>query len=230
MGEFVETISNKGEIQTFLRKHPSAWKFATKASHDYLLARWGIQNALWSGFEMATQATEKLLKSYLLFADPSFSGKVEEVRKAVSKESRNLGRTQELGHDVEACLQLAANAGFLASEDLGMRIKRINSYYSLRYPDNDESPKSLGTDEINDIDEAIFEIWDVFKAFNEDYFYTCGIMMPIYSKMLNNLSDSTNPMMNHSFSIMTQDNNSYSSRKDILEKGIQNRLQSWYPK
>jgi hypothetical protein len=60
-------------LQLFLRTNRAAWQFAWKASDDYLLARTGMLNGLWSAFEMATQSVEKLLKSYLLFVDLGLS-------------------------------------------------------------------------------------------------------------------------------------------------------------
>jgi len=50
----------KQELQSFLRSNSAAWQVAWKACDDYLLARVGLQNGLWSAFEMTTQATEKL--------------------------------------------------------------------------------------------------------------------------------------------------------------------------
>lgn len=224
----MQNIKTQAALQNFLRVNCDALMFAKKASDDYLLARFGLINALWSGFEMATQATEKLIKSYLLFANLSLKGSAEEVRKAVSKESKSFGRKYELGHDVEACLSLASKAGLSVSKDLEKRIERINDYYALRYPDNG-GPTSLGTDEVNDVDEAIFEIWDAFEKFNEDYFYIGGIMMPIYSELQDRYKGGNISFVQHSFQIMTQDNNSYSVRKLKLEKGIYSRLKVWYP-
>jgi hypothetical protein len=224
----MQNIKTKAALQDFLRKNRDAWMFAKKASDDYLLARFGLLNALWSGFEMATQATEKLIKSYLLFADSSLKGSAEEVRKVVSKESKSLGRTYELGHDVEACLSLASKIGLSVSENLKKRIKRINDYYSLRYPDN-KGLTLLGTNEVNDVDEAIFEIWDAFERFNEDYFYVSGVMIPVYSELQTRYGGGNNPLVQHSFQIMTKDNNSYNVRKSKLEEGIFSRLKVWYP-
>jgi len=224
----MKNIKTQAALQNFLRLNRDAWMFANKASDDYLLARFGLLNALWSGFEIVTQATEKLLKSYLLFADVSLKGSADEVRKAVSKESKSLGRTYELGHDVEACLSLADRAGLSVSKDLEGRIKRINDYYALRYPDNG-GPTSLATHEVNDVDEAIFEIWDAFEKFNEDYFYVCGIMSPVYGELQLRHHEGVIPFVQHPFKIMTEGNKSYNTRKAKLEGGIQTRLKAWYP-
>src|SRR5687767_11309493 len=171
------------DLLEFTRQNKDAGKFAYKASEDYLLARLGMSDALWSSFEMATQAVEKLLKAYLLFTDSSLSGKAENVRKAIAARARLRGRTQELGHDVAAALELAKENGLPGSPDLEGRILRINAYYERRYP-NGGWLGSLSTGEITDVDEAVFEIWDAFKDINADYHYACGILMPVYGNRL----------------------------------------------
>jgi hypothetical protein len=157
------------DLQRFLRQHREAWRFAWKASDDYLLARAGIRNALWSGFEMASQSAEKLLKSYLLFADKSLGGDAIKVRNAVALKSKSSRRAHPTGHDVEACLKLATDAGLACSADLQPRLARINEYHSWRYPDSGE-PDTVSTAEINEVDESVLEIWDAFRGINEDYF------------------------------------------------------------
>src|SRR5262249_26054975 len=144
-------------LQDFLSRNSAAWQFAWKASDDYLLARFGIRHALWSAFEMATQAAEKLLKSYLLFQDRALAGSADAVHKAVSKKAKASGRSMELGHDVYSALDLAEAQGLSCSTDLRTRILRINSYYDRRYPP--ATSGFLSAAEVDDVDEAIFELW-----------------------------------------------------------------------
>lgn len=215
------------DLQKFLRSNKDAWRFVWKATDDYLLARFGILNALWSGFEMATQATEKLLKGYILFTDRALSGDADKVRRAVDAKARALGRTQERGHDVEACIVLASAAGLPYSIDLRPRLARINSYYSQRYPDGAEL-QSLSTKEVEDVDEAIFEIWDAFKTINEDYYYTCGVSMPVYMIHADRHGGRHNPLAQHPFQILSLKNKAYEMRRRDFETGIEKRL-AWYP-
>ena len=242
-------IKTKIAFQNFLRQNSDAWQFAEKASDDYLLARCGLLNNLWSSFEMATQATEKLLKSYLLFTDLSLQGSQEAVRlavssesktlgrrkesghNAVSSESKTLGRRKESGHNIEACLSLAEKAGLPLSTVLKNQIARINDYYNLRYPNtnNDNSPLSLSTSELNDFDAAVFEIWDAFESIDEDYFYVHGIMSHVYSKVRSDRSSRSSSPLENSFQIMTSRNKSYDDRKVKFEEGIYRRLEEWYP-
>jgi len=221
-------IKTKKAFQEFLRQNKDAWQFAEKASDDYLLARCGLSNNLWSSFEMATQSVEKLLKSYLLFTDSSLQGKGREVYHAVSKKSRLLGRNTEAGHNIEACLFLAGKAGLPLNTVLENQITRINAYYNNRYP-NEDSPSLLSTSELNSFDAAIFEIWDAFESIDEDYFYVHGIMTHVYSKLHKDRSSSSS-LLENSFQIMTSGNNSYNVRKAKFEEGIYRRLEEWYPR
>ena len=223
-------IKTKEAYQNFLRQNTDAWLFAEKASDDYLLARCGLSNNLWSSFEMATQSVEKLLKSYLLFTDSSLQGKADAVYRSVGKESKDLGRTTEAGHNIEACLSLAGKAGLPLSPVLENRIDRINAYYNNRYPNKDDnSLPTLSTSELNDFDAVIFEIWDAFESIDEDYFYTHGIMSHVYSKVRSDRSSRSSSLLENSFQIMTSRNKSYDDRKVKFEEGIYRRLEEWYP-
>jgi len=177
---------------------------------------------------MATQATEKLLKGYLLFTDRSLSGDAKKVRDAVARKAKELGRTQDLGHDVEACIDLASAAGLPGSTDLKARIEHINSYYSQRYPDAAQL-QSLSTGEVDNLDEAIFEIWDAFESINDDYYYTCGVSMPIYAVQAHPDIGAPNPLLQNLFQKLILRNKAYEKRRDDLEAGIRQRLTEWYP-
>jgi len=172
---------------------------------------------------MATQAVEKLLKSYLLFRDRSLGGSEDAVRKAVSDKARAGGRTSEPGHDVQAALALAEPLGLACSADLWTRVGRIDSYYELRYPGG--GPQTLSSTEADDVDEAVFELWDAFEAINPDYYYTGGIMTPIYAHLL----DMQNPLGRMYFEFMTAGNQSYVRRQARIENGIKERFARWYP-
>jgi hypothetical protein len=217
------------ELQNFLRQNRAAWLLAWKASDDYLLARLGLTLGLWSGFEMATQATEKLLKSYVLFKDVGLGGSEENVLRAVSAISRMRGRKHELGHDVEAVLDLATASGLPCSAGLQVRLARINSYYALRYPGG-AGPISFSTAEIQDIDEAVFELWDAFQSINVDYFYTSGLMMPVYGLLLSDHVGRPEATTSHYFGIMTNLNQPFEKRREDIEQGIRERLECWYPR
>ena len=215
------------DLQSFLRSNKAAWQFAWKASHDYLLARFGIRSGLWSGFEMATQAIEKLLKSYLLFQDGALGGCEDAVRRAVSAKARAGGRLSEFGHDVQSALALAEPVGLTCSPELRARVTRIDSYYELRYPGG--GPRSLASAEAEDVDEAIFEVWDAFEAMNPDYYYTSGIMWPIYAYLMDiEHEGKPSPLGSKYFAFMTEENLAYGRRRARIEDGIKERLTRWY--
>ena len=219
------------ELHGFLRQNKDAWQLASKACDDYLLARLGMLNALWSGFEMATQATEKLLKAYLLLTDKTFSGKAKKAQRAVSDKAKSMGRSQEWGHDVQACLELATGTGLQPSVDLRTRLARINSYYGRRYPDSG-GPTSISAAEVHDVDEALFEIWDAFRAVNDDYYHVGGLMSPIYSFWLQHRSQagSVHHLLSNNHNIMVVGNRPLADRRVDLQEGILHRLNVWSPK
>jgi hypothetical protein len=221
-------VGTQEELQDFLRQNKAAWQFASKASDDYLLARFGMLNTLWSSFEMATQATEKLLKAYLLFTDRTLFGSAKKVQTAVQTKARSLGRPQESGHNVEACLELAAAAGFVHSVDLKSRLIRINSYYGRRYPDGN-GPPWLSAEEVHDLDEAVFEIWDAFQRVNSDYHCVSGLMSPIYAVFLEERAHggNTNPLAARMYKIMTQENKALELRWTCVRDGTQHCLNAW---
>jgi hypothetical protein len=217
------------DLHRFLRQHPHAWQYASKASDDYLLARLGIRNALWSGFEMATQAAGKLLKSYLLFCAPSLGGQASSVRTAVSKQAKSLGRHHDLAHDVTAALDLAKDVGLACTPSLRTRLARINDYYLRRYPERG-GLDSIGTDELKDVDNAIFEIWDAFKTVNEDYYYTAGLVTPLYTLYLTEHSRPAHQWIRNVVDVMTLGNTAYAARQIDIVTGIKARLALWYPR
>jgi hypothetical protein len=222
-------------LHGFLRKNKAGWRFASKASEDYLFTRLGMMNNMWSSFEMATQAIEKLLKSYVLFTDSTFSGDPEKVRKAVSAKAKGLGRAKEFGHDVEAALDLAKENGMPSSVDLRSRVVRINGYYANRYPD-DGAPLPLDTTGIDDVDEAVFEIWDAFESINADYYYVHGVVNPVYTDLqikyhVKHLGQHLfYPTVEQTCSILTLRNKSYEARQDKFETAITERLKAWFPR
>jgi hypothetical protein len=206
------------ELQEFNRRNGAAVEFADKALDDYLLARCGIQHFLVSAFEVSTQAVEKLLKSYLLFKDPRFGGSPERLKKALIARSKQLGRKKD-GHDVEVAVDLAAPLGLCCSTDLRRRLARINSYYGRRYPDCG-GPTTLCGAELEDVDEAVFEIWDSFKEIHPDYYYRCGISRPVCTWLMKGAD------LFHWFKIMSAGNLSYARRKESIEAGIEERLEA----
>jgi hypothetical protein len=118
------------ELQAFLRAHRNAWPFAAKATNDYLLARIGMPRGLWSAFEVAGQATEKLLKAYILFRN---GGSIADMRSKIASASKARGRKGERLHDIEAAFAVACQYGMRSPDGLQARLARINLYHDQRY-------------------------------------------------------------------------------------------------
>tara|TARA_R110002072_G_scaffold28296_13_gene91102 strand:- start:377 stop:1063 length:687 start_codon:yes stop_codon:yes gene_type:complete len=213
----------KQDLQDFLRANANGWQLVWKAREDYLFCRLGMTHAMWSSFEMATQAIEKLLKGYSLMRDPSFSGDIKPLLKAIRTAAKARGRTSEFGHDVEACLDVAQVAGLPVSSDLAGRVATINSYYARRYPDNASAPNTLSTGQIGDVDKTVFEIWDAFKAINEDYYYTTGMFTDAYAVAVQPSGSTTT-----NFQILTARNAAYATRQADVREEIRTRIKTWY--
>lgn len=193
---------------------------------DYLLARFGISKVLLSGFELGTQAVEKLLKAFLLFSDPTLGKKEKNVLRAVRARAKELGGTKELAHDVVAALDLAEKSGFSSSPVLRDRVERINAYYLKRYPSGGFlGGLSLSTGEVHDFDETVFEIWDAFKNLNAEYYYTSGILRDVYGLALGGPL----PWWDHRFEILTEKNLAFARRKDDITRGIEELIRIHYP-
>ena len=67
------------DLNDYCRKHSRATLLLLTAAHDYASARCLLLNGLFGGLVFGAQTIEKLLKAYILFADPS-----REVKKAFS--------------------------------------------------------------------------------------------------------------------------------------------------
>ena len=104
---------------------------------------------------------------------------------------------------------------------------RIDSYYERRYPGL--GPQSLASAEVEDLDEAIFEVWDAFEAINPDYYYTTGIMWPVYS-YLTDIEHEGKPstLSIRYFAFMTDANLAYERRRARVEDGVNERFARWY--
>lgn len=198
------TVGTQDELREFLRENQRGWKLAWKAREDYKLARLGMVSGAWSAFEMGEQAVEKLLKSFIVFRDPS-------------------AKVRELGHDTTACLEAACAAGLTASEDLERTAERLRELYRRRYPDIPGAPQSLSTGEVHALDRAVFEIWDGVEAIQSDYYFVSGLLVDVYGARLkpSDWADAQDR-------IVTAGNKAYAVRRDRLQAGIDERLRVWY--
>jgi HEPN domain-containing protein len=108
------------------------------AAVDYASARCLLINGLVSGgLTMGAQAIEKFLKAYILLRNPAADTK--KMRHALSDLLKD---ADQLSPGLDLCK-------FSAMMD------RFWRYYQHRYPDNSESPTSMTSEEIFELDEFI---------------------------------------------------------------------------
>lgn len=85
--------------------------------------------------------------------------------------------------------------------------------------------------DVGDVDQAVFEVWDAFEPINPDYYYTTGIMWPIYAYQIDLLSKGTPSLLATNYAaFMTAQNRAYEERRARIETGIKERLERWYGK
>ena len=78
-------------------------------------------------------------------------------------------------------------------------------------------------------DEAIFEVWDAFEAINPAYYYTTGIMWPIYAYLTDiEHRGEPSPLGIKYFAFMTEENRAYERRRARIENGVKERIERWY--
>ncbi|GAB5546994.1 MAG: hypothetical protein SangKO_067540 [Sandaracinaceae bacterium] len=198
------TVGTREQLAEFLRQNRDAWQLAWKAREDYKLARIGMACGAWSAFEMGEQAVEKLLKSYVVFKEPEV-------------------KLKALGHDTTACLDAALRHGLAATDELVRTAERLRDLYRRRYPGTPDTPRSLSTGEMHDLDRAMFEIWDNFEPLQPDYYYVSGLLVDLYGARLQP-SASAEAQAGY----LTRANDAYATRRHRLHAGIDLRLAAWY--
>jgi hypothetical protein len=115
-------------------------------------------------------------------------------------------------------LMLARDLGLPCSKELEAWLGQVNGYYGQRYPD-EGGPMGLDCRDFKNLDEAVFEIRDAFKAVYADYYYTCGIMTPVYGFLV-----SPSELSQQYFRLMTDQNESFEVRRADIEGGIRARI------
>jgi HEPN domain-containing protein len=109
--------------------------FLLDAARDYASARCLLLSGLPGGFPLAAQASEKLLKGYLLMLDPDFP-----LRRLSHELSKLLSKADKLSPR----LNLSRIAGVA---------QKFEKYYYTRYPDNPDWPQPMDTSELAELDE-----------------------------------------------------------------------------
>lgn len=126
------------DLNDYCRKHSRATLLLLTAAHDYASARCLLLNGLFGGLVFGAQTIEKLLKAYILFADPS-----REVKKAFS-------------HSLTKLLQEAASLyPQLSFSKYAPLVQKFSGHYATRYPDDPAASKSMTTADLFELDEFV---------------------------------------------------------------------------
>jgi len=125
------------EVQNFARQNKQSMHFLMIATDDYAGARCCLSYGLLAGLVLGAQATEKYLKAFVLFLDPSknvrnLNHKISELAKQASKLKPSFSLTQ-----------------------YAQFITKLEQHYEGRYPDNPDASKQRSSAEIDDLDQLI---------------------------------------------------------------------------
>lgn len=128
---------------------PSLWIY--KAFQDYPAARCLLQNGLPSGFVLAQQAVEKLLKAYLRISHPTVSRHVGPKGLVASV----LPVTPS--HDLlaHASLVEASFPQVQISSQYSWLLRELSLNFERKYPDSSAPHSSSTTEWLRDIDELV---------------------------------------------------------------------------
>lgn len=125
------------ELDQFCRKYQRATSLLLTAAHDYAAARCLLLNNLFGGLVFGAQAMEKLLKAYILFADPS----------------RNV---KAFNHSLVKLLEEAGSLfpGVKLSRYVRLT-QKFGGHYATRYPGDPAGSKSMTTADLLELDEFV---------------------------------------------------------------------------
>ena len=126
------------EMDSYARRHSGATLLLLTAAHDYAAARCLLLNGLFGGLVLGAQAIEKLLKAYILFADPR-----REVKKAFR-------------HSLTKLLQETDKLyPHLCFSEQAPLVQKFSGHYAARYPDDPAASKSMTTADLFELDEFV---------------------------------------------------------------------------
>ncbi|SAL19053.1 HEPN domain-containing protein [Caballeronia telluris] len=123
--------------------HRMAGYFFKQSAEDYGAARCCLLHGLFPGFVMAEQAVEKLIKAFLLTADPTFKPKKGQ------------------GHNLAAfCARLIEKYPAISLDGFEPTIQLLQACYDGRYPDSAADPMPRATAELHNVDRLYMHLAD----------------------------------------------------------------------
>jgi hypothetical protein len=126
----------RAEAQEFARKNQYAMTMFMTASSDYFACRCCILNGLSSGFRLASEAVEKLLKASIFLR--------------TGTQSRLKGHDRHNPYRLKEELKSAHVDSTLDGYD--PLLKKLHDHYQSRYPDNQTTGRGASGEELAEID------------------------------------------------------------------------------
>lgn len=130
------------EIRKYAREKRNALSFFNTGVEDYISARCLLRNGLLTGLVLASQAVEKILKSYLYLKD--------EPKINTHKPHKLVDKVQSLyGLNLDNYRSLA---------------EKLYYHYQTRYPDNTDQSSEMSTGELDEIDDLVIYLIEHFPV------------------------------------------------------------------
>jgi len=130
------------DVQEFSRKNQYAMTMFMTAGCDYFACRCCLLNGLWSGFRLASEAVEKLLKASIFLRTGTHS-KLKRLKRS------DLHNPYRLKEELKSARADPRLDGY---DDL---LRKLHDEYQKRYPDNEITGQGVSSQELAQID-ALF--------------------------------------------------------------------------
>lgn len=164
------------------KKYPPATIWLYHSVGDYASARCLLLQGLSSGFVLAQQALEKLLKAYLTIAHPDRNQFIGGKR-ALAKAVLNVNPS----HDLVAHLNLAEKSFPQLTLNQNQRelITNLSYCFHSKYPDTETPLQSTTTAWLHELDQ-IFVPWSLAIPLSEDVRWRTGLYVCVWNDVIGN--------------------------------------------
>jgi HEPN domain-containing protein len=136
---------NSYEIAIYCRQNQAAMLLMNRAAGDYIGSRCCLLNQVFSGLELGAQAVEKVFKAMLLFNDPNENIKM-------------------YSHSLQKLAKRIEELNLCRLDHFDEKLKKLESYFSSRYPDDPKGARSSSTGDIQYIDEIVLYCFEKLSA------------------------------------------------------------------
>lgn len=199
-----------------------------RANDDYLLARTGLINGLFSGLWVGANAAEKYIKSVIMYKSKISLLDLRKELKRVAL-SNNIMRDKE--HRIDVCVYLAKEYDIVLNGFSHDEINLLCKMYSGRYPDNPDQLNHGSSRWFEIIDKFVFCVWDNMKEFSPELYYITGPHLYHYSVWGDEYFEQTGPSFSyHRMYMMENQNLPLIQRLPDVKGGCAAILNAWHPK